>query len=85
MDFPYAKAYQGYIDGYVRRFWQASWDHRGTRESPGRVVTLVARESQSLEGQLSAYEASHRVFGMVYELDPGLSLSLSVIPLVWTS
>ena len=52
-DFPFLTSQPAYISGYHRRFYQGSPDHRGTEQSPGRVVTLV----QQREGV---------VYGVVY-------------------
>ncbi|WP_417420860.1 gamma-glutamylcyclotransferase [Halomonas sp.] len=40
-DFAYLERRSAYINGWERRFWQGSHDHRGTLEAPGRVVTLT--------------------------------------------
>jgi cation transport protein ChaC len=49
-DFPFMDRHEGYIEGWSRRFWQASIDHRGTPELPGRVVTLIASAGERCWG-----------------------------------
>lgn len=40
-DFPFEERRPAWVDGWRRRFWQSSPDHRGTPESPGRVATML--------------------------------------------
>ncbi|OAG08689.1 ChaC-domain-containing protein [Paraphaeosphaeria sporulosa] len=60
------KRVPGYIEGYVRRFWQASEDHRGTPEAPGRVVTLIDRAHW--ETLTDHHEPTERVWGAAYHI-----------------
>ncbi|KAA6415831.1 MAG: cation transporter [Lasallia pustulata] len=58
----------GYVDGYVRRFWQASEDHRGTPAAPGRVVTLIERSFWETLVDQHATTEDH-VWGAVYRIE----------------
>lgn len=56
-DFPFAERRIATVDGWRRRFWQGSTDHRGVPGAPGRVVTL-------------APEAGAVCWGAAYRIDP---------------
>lgn len=60
VDFPYLQREVAAIEGWQRRFWQGSHDHRGTPEAPGRVVTLIPAPGSTCKGV--AYRVGHEVF-----------------------
>jgi cation transport regulator ChaC len=59
-DFPFIERRPASIANWMRRFWQGSYDHRGTKKSPGRVVTLIPQAGAVCDGM--AYLVTPEVF-----------------------
>ncbi len=60
VDFDYLERRPAEIQGWVRRFWQGSHDHRGTPDNPGRVATLIRQPGARCPGM--AYRVGPEVF-----------------------
>ena len=56
VDFPFKSREEAVLHGWSRRFWQGSHDHRGTPESPGRVVTLIPDSTAICRGVIYLVE-----------------------------
>lgn len=56
-DFAFVDARRARVDGWVRRLWQGSHDHRGVATDPGRVATLIEAPDASCYGRAFLVEA----------------------------
>jgi len=57
----YADAEVGHISGFIRRMWQGNETHRGTKEQPGRVATLIPKENKKTFGKAFILKSKEQI------------------------
>ena len=68
-NFKYSAKKVGYIEGFHRRFWQGSHDHRGTPTNPGRVVTLIPHSEWLKKYPNDENQSTPKVWGVAYLIE----------------
>ena len=68
VDFPFDKKVPGYIKNFKRRFWLKSEDHRGTVESPGRVLSLFRTSGEDKRTDNTQASSTSTTNGIAYHL-----------------
>lgn len=57
--FVHAQRRPGWIEGWSRRFWQWSTDHRGIPTAPGRVATVIRTPGARCHGMTYRLQRDH--------------------------
>ncbi|KAJ8045777.1 Glutathione-specific gamma-glutamylcyclotransferase 1 [Holothuria leucospilota] len=68
-NFEFSQKKVGYVDGFVRRFWQGCVSHRGVTGAPGRVATLVEEEEGRTWGVAFQVRGEEQVIGALKYLN----------------